>query len=199
MIAIINHGAGNLSSVKKVLDFLGFQNRIVSAAGEFKNVKKVILPGVGAFGAAVDQLKSVGLWDIIQNFLTSGGTFLGICLGMQLLTGSSDESRGKAGLNVIPGTCKRFVQGKIPQIGWNQIQVKKKSALLDGIKNDSYFYFVHGYYMSPKKDKMITATTDYYLEFPSIIEQNNIHAVQFHPEKSGDQGKKIIKNWVEKC
>lgn len=199
MITIIDYGAGNLRSVKKAFDYIGVRSRIISRAQDFKVSDRVVLPGVGAFGAAVKKLELSGFFPILRGFLKSEGIFLGICLGMQLLMETSEEAYKIEGLKTLRGTCKRFTVGKVPQIGWNQVRVKKESVLFKGIKDNSFFYFNHGYFVSSDNPDIVAATTDYFINFPSIIESGNIYAVQFHPEKSGDTGLMLLKNWVEKC
>lgn len=199
MIAIIDYGAGNLKSVKKAFDFLKVESKIVSKSEDLADAKKVVLPGVGAFGAAVEKLHESEFFQSIQKWVSVNKPFLGICLGMQLLLESSSESTGVEGLGVFSGKNIRFTRGKVPQIGWNQIQIKKDSNLFKNIKSGSYFYFLHGYYIAPIDQSIITATTEYGITYPSVIESGNVFAVQFHPEKSGDVGLTLLKNWVELC
>jgi glutamine amidotransferase len=197
MMAIIDYDAGNLKSVKKAFDYLNVESRIISNSEELTYAEKVVLPGVGAFGAAVEKLQESGFYEGIQNWLKAGKPFLGICLGMQLLLESSSESAAVKGLAIFKGENLRFTSGKVPQIGWNQIQIQKPSKLLAGIADGSFFYFLHGYYLLPADRDLIAATTEYDIEYPSVIESGNIYAVQFHPEKSGDIGLKLLKNWVD--
>lgn len=197
MIAIIDYGAGNLKSVKKAFDYLQVESQVISNSEKLTDAEKVVLPGVGAFGAAVDKLQDSGFYDSIQDWLRANRPFLGICLGMQLLFESSSESPNVNGLSVFEGENLRFTSGKVPQIGWNQIQIKKPSRLFDGIPDSSFFYFLHGYYIAPANQDLVTATTEYGISYPSVIESGNIYAVQFHPEKSGDIGLKLLKNWID--
>ncbi len=199
MIAIIDYGAGNLQSVKKAFDYIGVKSKIVSLAEELSNVDKLVLPGVGAFGAAVKRLEESGFYGLIGQWLESNKPFLGICLGMQLLFKSSLESEGTRGFGIFKGECLRFNKGKVPQIGWNQIRVVKDSKLLEGIDDSSFFYFLHGYYVVPEDANTVTATTEYGVTYPSIVGRGNIFAVQFHPEKSGEVGLKMLENWEELC
>jgi len=196
MIAIIDYGAGNLKSVKKAFDYLNVKSNVISNRDELANAEKVVLPGVGAFGAAVDKLQESNFYDSIQDWLKANRPFLGICLGMQLLFEASSESPNVKGLSVFNGENLRFNSGKVPQIGWNQVQTKKPSRLFDGISDGSFFYFLHGYYIAPANRGLVTATTEYGISYPSVIEHGNIYAVQFHPEKSGDIGLKLLNNWV---
>ncbi|MDZ7400630.1 MAG: imidazole glycerol phosphate synthase subunit HisH [candidate division KSB1 bacterium] len=199
MIAIIDYGAGNLRSVKKAFDYLKVESQVISSPDQLTGATKIVLPGVGAFGAAVQKLHEFGFYDAIRNWLLANQPFLGICLGMQLLLETSQESPGVKGLSIFEGENLRFDAAKVPQIGWNQVQVQRKSRLFADIPNGSFFYFLHGYYLSPREDKIIIATTDYGIEYPSAIELGNIAAVQFHPEKSGDLGLRLLKNWIELC
>lgn len=199
MIAIIDYGAGNLKSVKTAFDYLNVESRIISNNKELTDAEKVVLPGVGAFGAAVEKLQESDFYEGIQDWLKAGKPFLGICLGLQLLLESSSESPGVKGLAIFKGENLRFNSGKVPQIGWNQVQIKKQSKLLNDIPNNSFFYFLHGYHIAPINQDLVTATTEYGITYPSVIENSNIYAVQFHPEKSGDIGLKLLKNWVELC
>ncbi len=197
MIAIIDYGAGNLKSVKKAFDFLLVKSKVISSGKEWNGFTRLVLPGVGAFGAAVQKLQTAGLMDKIRDWLAADKPFLGICLGMQLLLEKSLESKPESGLSFFKGNCLRFKQGKVPQIGWNQIHLQRPSKLVTGIESHTFFYFLHGYYVQLEDEKIITATTDYGVTYASIIEKGNIYAVQFHPEKSGEVGLKLLKNWVE--
>lgn len=199
MIAIIDYGAGNLKSVKKAFDYLDVESKVINKSDELSYAEKVVLPGVGAFGAAVEKLQESGFYEAIQKWLKANRPFLGICLGMQLLLESSSESPGVKGLSVFEGENLRFSSRKVPQIGWNQIKIQKLSKLLDDIPDRSFFYFLHGYYIAPAKQNLVTATTEYGITYPSVIENGNIYAVQFHPEKSGDIGLKLLRNWYFFC
>ena len=199
MIAIIDYGAGNLRSVKKAFDYLGVANKVVSNVDEARYIEKIVLPGVGAFGMAVQRLKEAGFFEFLRQWLFLNKPFLGICLGLQLLFEHSEESKDIEGLASFKGGNVRFKSGKVPQIGWNQINIQNKSNLLDGIADQTFFYLFHSYYIAPKNKEIVVATTDYGVSYPTIIESGNIYAVQFHPEKSGDSGLKLLKNWVEKC
>jgi imidazole glycerol phosphate synthase glutamine amidotransferase subunit len=185
--------------VKKALEYLGSECRILRSHRDFKNIKKVILPGVGAFKAAIEKLKSKELFLSVKDWLLSNKSFLGICLGMQIIFEESEESQGVKGLCIFRGKALRFKKYKVPQIGWNQLHKIRESKLLDGIKDDAFFYFLHGYYVQPQDNDITVGTSDYGLVYTSVIEQGNIYAVQFHPEKSGDNGLKLLKNWIEKC
>jgi len=199
MIGIIDYGAGNLLSVKKAFDYLGTESRIVSTVKEFDNADRIVLPGVGAFGTAAGRLKESGFYELIKEWLQSDRSFLGICLGMQLLFESSFESTGADGFGFFLGHCLRFNKGKVPQIGWNRIEIIKDSKLLEGIPDGSFFYFLHSYYAATKKEDFVVASTQYGINYPSVMQRGNIHAVQFHPEKSGESGLKLLKNWESIC
>ena len=199
MIAIIDYGAGNLKSVKKAFDYLKVKSKVVSAPEEVADAEKIVLPGVGAFGAAVQKLYETDFFSFLQQWIAEDRPFLGICLGLQLLMEKSSESAGVSGLGVFKGKCRRFEQDKVPQIGWNQVNIQKVSRLIQDIDDQSFFYFLHGYFIQPVDENIVTATTSYGVTYPSIVERGNVFAVQFHPEKSGDIGLKLLKNWVELC
>ena len=198
MIGIVDYGAGNLRSVKKAFDFLGIENRIVENAADIANIDKMVLPGVGAFGSAMTKLKEKQLITSVKEWIAADRPFLGICLGMQLLFESSDETPKIAGLGVFSGTVKRFSQLRVPQIGWNRVQNKQANALLSDDQNGNYFYLLHGYYVAPKNETIVLAETDYGLIYPTIIGRGNVFGVQFHPEKSSDNGLALLRNWVLK-
>jgi len=199
MIAIIDYDAGNLKSVKKAFDYLNVKSNIVSTPDEIGNAEKIVLPGVGAFGAALKKLHENNFYDFLVEWIEKDNPFLGICLGKQMLMEKSTESDGVPGLGVFKGECRKFEQGKVPQIGWNQIQRQKDSPLLYSVEDNAFFYYLHGYYICPEDSDIITANTEYGIIYPSIIEKGNIRAVQFHPEKSGEAGLRLLKNWVELC
>jgi glutamine amidotransferase len=199
MIAIIDYGAGNLRSVKKAFDNLEVKNLIAARAKDLNEANGIVLPGVGAFGSAMKKLKETNFYEGINSWIAAGKPFLGICLGMQMLFEGSSESENIRGFDVFKGKCERFEEGKVPQIGWNQINIFKESPLLKEIPDKTFFYFLHGYYVEAKNPDIITAKTDYFVEYTSIIENVNVFGVQFHPEKSGKMGLKMLKNWVELC
>lgn len=200
MIAIIDYDAGNLRSVQKALEFLGYESIITSEESEILSAERVILPGVGAFGEAMDQLRSRGLDDTIEKVVESGKPFLGICLGLQLLFEESEESPGVKGLGILPGKIVKITGGqglKIPHMGWNQLNIQKKNGFLKQMGDNPFVYFVHSYYMEPSDKSLIAATTDYGTELPVAVEKGNVMAAQFHPEKSGTVGLQILKNFAE--
>ena len=199
MIAIIDYDAGNLKSVEKALNYLGETTVITRNRDELLNADKVILPGVGSFGVAMDKLISYGLIQTIKEVADSGIPFLGICLGLQLLFESSEESSGVPGLGILKGQIVRIPDKaglKIPHMGWNSLEIKTGSKLFEGIENHSYVYFVHSYYLKAQNEEEVAATTDYSTLIHASVEKDNIFACQFHPEKSGDIGLKILKNFA---
>ena len=200
MIAIIDYDAGNLRSVQKALEFLGYEALITAKESEILAAERVILPGVGSFGQAMEQLRERGLDKTIQKLVESKTPFLGICLGLQLLFEESEESPGVKGLGVLSGKIKKIpVKAglKIPHIGWNQLKIYNKNVFLDKIGDSPFVYFVHSYYMEPADKELIAATTDYGIELPVAVQKGNVMATQFHPEKSGTIGLQILKNFVE--
>jgi glutamine amidotransferase len=197
MIAIIDYGMGNLRSVQKAIERLGYEAVVTSDPETVKRAEGVILPGVGAFGDAMDNLKQLGMIEAIKQVTEEGTPFLGICLGMQLLFSTSDEHGMHAGLDLIPGHVRRF-QGdfKIPHMGWNSLTLHTPSPILEQVKNGDYVYFVHSYYVDPADRRVVIASTDYHGEVPAMVQQNNIFGIQFHPEKSSDVGMQMLKNFA---
>lgn len=199
MIGIIDYDAGNLRSVEKALMFLGEEVVVSRDAKILLNADKVILPGVGAFGDAMSNLRKFELDKVIHEIVESNKPFLGICLGLQLLFERSDESVGVEGLGVLKGEILRIPDQadlKIPHIGWNSLTFMNQGKLFEGIDNESYVYFVHSYYLKAKDDKIVTATTDYSTTIHASVEQGNVFACQFHPEKSSKIGLKILENFA---
>lgn len=203
MIAIINYGVGNLKSVKKALEFVGAKVKVTAKPSEIKQAKAIILPGVGAFRVAMKNLDELKIIPVLKEEIKKGKLFLGICLGLQLLFTQSHEDGLCAGLDIIKGQVKKFnfsndLHLKIPHMGWNTIKIKnKKQDILEGIPDNSYFYFVHSYYIEVENKKQIMSVTDYGGEFCSAIGKNNVYGMQFHPEKSGDLGLKILDNFYK--
>ena len=200
MIAIIDYDAGNLKSVAKALIHLGYECIITRDAKEILEADRVILPGVGAFGDAMAKLRKYGLVDIIKQVVEKNTPFMGICLGLQLMFEKSDEAPGVEGLGILPGKIVAIPpkEGyKIPHMGWNSISINKKSRLFKDIPEQSYVYFVHSYYLEAENEEDVAATTDYVANIHASVERGNIFACQFHPEKSGDVGLKILKNFCE--
>ena len=200
MIFIVDYGMGNLRSVSKALEHLGAQVKVGNQVSDLENADKIILPGVGAFGDAVDELKTRGLFDAVKNSLSSGKKFLGICLGMQLLMESSQESEGSEGLGRFRGSVDLFrsKEVKVPHMGWNQVKHKNSHPLLQNVPDQSFFYFVHSYYVNVKDESIVIGSCNYGDEdFAAIIGNENIFATQFHPEKSQEMGLQILKNFIE--
>jgi len=201
MIAIIDYGMGNLRSVEKALQSLGTDCSILSRPRTLDHYTGVILPGVGAFGDAMINLRREGWVDWIRDTVDTGLPFLGICLGLQLLFNWSEEGDGAEGLGIVPGKVIKFppAVGIIPHMGWNQLKIAADSPLFSGIDRESYVYFVHSYYVAPDQEEVIAATTDYGIDFVSAIVKDNIHGLQFHPEKSQAIGLKILRNFLNIC
>ena len=200
MIAIIDYDAGNVKSVEKALQFLGEDAVLTRDKEILLKADKVILPGVGAFGNAMDKLKQYGLVDIIHQIVKKGTPFLGICLGLQLMFESSEESPGVEGLGILKGRIVRIPEEdglKVPQIGWNDLQFPKESRLFKGFSGGEYVYFVHSYYLQAEDESDVAATTEYGVHIHAAVERGNVFACQFHPEKSADVGLQILKNFVE--
>jgi len=200
MIAIIDYDAGNIKSVEKAMLLLGQEVKITRDKDEILNADKVILPGVGAFGDAMGKIRQYGLENVIKEVVKKGTPFLGICLGLQLLFESSDETPGVEGLGILKGKILRIPDKeglKIPHMGWNSLKFPVKGRLFKGLPEDSYVYFVHSYYLSAEDETIVTATTEYSTIIHASVEQGNVFACQFHPEKSSDVGIQILKNFVE--
>lgn len=198
MIAIIDYDAGNLRSVEKALQHLGEEALITRDREELLKADKVILPGVGAFGDAMEKLRRYQLVDTIHKLADRKTPFLGICLGLQLLFDRSEESEGVEGLGLLKGEILRLPDTglKIPHIGWNSLSLKNHGRLFQGIADHSYVYFVHSYYLKAEEESVVKAETEYGTCIHASVEKNNIFACQFHPEKSGDVGLKILKNFA---
>ena len=200
MIAILDYDAGNIKSVEKALQYLGCEAVITRDKEVIMNADHVILPGVGAFGDAMKKLNDYDLVDVIKEYVKTGKPFLGICLGLQLLFAESEESPGVKGLDLIPGKIKRIPDAeglKIPQIGWNSLEIAPDKKLFKGVKNGSFVYFVHSYYLACNNKADVAATTFYSTEIHASVEHGNVFACQFHPEKSGEVGLTILKNFIE--
>lgn len=197
MIAIVDYGMGNLRSVEKGFQKVGVEARIVTDAKAIDDAKGVVLPGVGAFRDCMLNLASHKLIDPIMKSIEKGKPYLGICLGLQVLFTESEEFGHSRGLDVFKGRVPRFPEGelKVPHMGWNSIKIRRRPPILDGIPDGEYFYFVHSYYVAPEDESVIAATTDYGIEFTSMVWRDNIIAVQFHPEKSQTMGLKILENF----
>lgn len=200
MIAIIDYDAGNIKSVEKALIYLGEQPVITRDKDILLKADKVILPGVGAFGDAMNRLNEYGLVDVIKSIVAKGTPVLGICLGLQLLFEESDEAPGVKGLSVLEGKIKRIPDSfglKVPQIGWNSLHFDHAGKLFKGVDEGAYVYFVHSYYLEAADENIVTASTEYGVHVHASVEKDNVYACQFHPEKSSDEGLKMLKNFIE--
>lgn len=199
MIAIIDYDAGNLKSVEKALVSLGEEVLVSRDSSEILQADKVILPGVGSFGDAMNNLDKFGLVDTIKKVTRNGTPFLGICLGLQLLFKESDETPGAEGLDILPGKILKIPakEGfKIPHMGWNSLDVKPGAKLFKGLEGNPYVYFVHSYYLKAADENIVAASTEYTTHIHASVESGNVFACQFHPEKSSEVGLKILKNFA---
>ena len=200
MIAIVDYDAGNIKSVEKALQFLGQEPVVTRDKETLLQAEKVIVPGVGAFGDAMGKMHQYGLVEVLREIAAKGTPLLGICLGLQLFFESSEETPGVEGLGLLPGKIVRIPDKegfKIPHMGWNSIQINPASRLLKGIEEGAYVYFVHSYYLQAENEADVAATTDYVVNIHTAAEHENIFATQFHPEKSGEIGLRILKNFIE--
>lgn len=204
MIVIIDYGMGNLRSVQKSFEKIDIATSLTQDSNEIAKAKAIVLPGVGAFGAALDNLNKLGLVEIIKKKIAEGTPYLGICLGLQILFEKSEEAPKTQGLGILKGSVKHFYSNKfpkktlaIPHMGWNQIEHKKEAKLFKNIPGEAYFYFVHSFYVEPKDKNIIIGQSTYGNKFTVAIEKNNILATQFHPEKSSPWGIKILENFAE--
>jgi len=200
MIAIVDYDAGNIKSVEKALQFLGQEPVVTRDKETLLQAEKVIVPGVGAFGDAMGKMHQYGLVEVLREIAAKGTPLLGICLGLQLFFESSEETPGVEGLGLLPGKIVRIPDKegfKIPHMGWNSIQINPASRLLKDIEEGAYVYFVHSYYLQAENEADVAATTDYVVNIHAAAEHENIFATQFHPEKSGEIGLRILKNFIE--
>ena len=197
MTAIIDYGAGNLQSVEKALRHIGCDCFVTADPAELRQARAAVLPGVGAFGDAMRSLRARSLEEPIRTFLASGKPFLGICLGLQLLFESSEESPGVAGLGLLKGKILRLPAEsglKIPHIGWNSLTIRKPGGLFAGVAGEPYVYFVHSYYLQAEEN-VVAATAEYGATIHAAVQKDNLLACQFHPEKSGEVGLKLLRNF----
>ncbi|MGQ9627219.1 MAG: imidazole glycerol phosphate synthase subunit HisH [Anaerolineae bacterium] len=196
-IAIVDYGMGNLRSVQKAFERVGAETVVTSDPAHIAEAQAVVLPGVGAFGDAMENLRRAGLDGAVLQVIEEGRPFLGICLGMQILFEEGEEMGLHKGLGVFGGRVVRFdTELKVPHVGWNQIHIRLETPLLQGVPNDSYAYFIHSYYARPSEPEIILATTDYGIDYASIVGRDNVFGIQFHPEKSQEVGLKILGNFV---
>lgn len=199
MIAIIDYDAGNIKSVEKAIQYLGEKAVITRNRKEILEADGVILPGVGAFGDAMEKLHRYELVEVIRESVAQGQPFLGICLGLQLLFESSEESPGVEGLGILPGRILRLPAEsglKIPHIGWNNLHFPRKGRLFEGLDEGTFVYFVHSYYLEAKDPEIVTATAEYGAQIHASVESGQVFACQFHPEKSSEAGLKILENFI---
>jgi glutamine amidotransferase len=197
IITIVDCGISNLRSVQKAFEKVGVRTQVSHDPRVIEGAEKLILPGVGAFGQAMENLKKAGIDEPIRKHADGGKPIIGICLGMQLLFSESEELGHYRGLELLKGKVRRFPSTvKVPHVGWNQAHICKPSPLLKGINGESYFYFVHSYYLEPEEDVALT-TTEYGIEFPSSIQRDNVFGIQFHPEKSQEKGLMVLRNFAD--
>ena len=201
MIAIIDYGMGNLGSVEKACRFLGARARVTDSPAAVRKADAVIFPGVGAFGPAMAELRRRRLVAPLLDSVEGGKPFLGLCLGMQLLFESSEESPGVKGLGVFPGRVRRFPRKKglkVPHMGWNQLEIAGRNPLLAGVPDGAFVYFVHSFYVDPEEKSLVSARTAYGLDFPSVLwDSGRVWATQFHPEKSQKWGLRMLGNFLK--
>lgn len=199
MIAVIDYGMGNLRSVQKAFEYIGQNALITDKAADLKSADRIVLPGVGAFKDAMNALNATGLTPVLKEEIAKGKPFLGICLGMQMLFDKSYEDGEYEGLGLIKGEVVRFqTKLKVPHIGWNKLDIQKTTPLFSGI-DDLNFYFVHSYHASKCRLEDVETTCDYDYEFVASVNKDNVWGVQFHPEKSGDTGLKLLTNFSKLC
>lgn len=201
MVAIIDYGAGNLQSVKKALDFIGAESKITDNKDEINAASHIILPGVGSFADAMSCIRERGLEETIKKSADGSKHFLGICLGLQLLFESSEESPGVKGLGVFKGDIVTIPKDnglKVPHIGWNSVKLNQTNGIFEGIKDESYFYFVHSYYLKNADEDIVAGTTEYGVHIQCAVQNGRVCATQFHPEKSSEVGLALLKNFVNR-
>jgi glutamine amidotransferase len=200
VIAVLDYGIGNLRSAEKALQHLGVDAALTTDAAVARNAGGVVLPGVGAFGRCMEQLRESGLEPVVHEAVEAGKPFLGICVGMQMLFDASEEAPGVKGLGIFAGEVRRLqTTERLPHMGWNTITIRHGSILFDGIGDGSWLYFVHSYAPVPEDDGVIAATTDYGGPVVAAVEQGHVWATQFHPEKSADNGLRLLANFARVC
>lgn len=200
MIAVVDYDAGNIKSVEKALQYIGAECIVTRDVNQIRKAEKVIVPGVGAFEDAMKKMNHFQLTEVLREIAKNGTPIMGICLGLQLFFERSDESGNDVeGLGLLPGEIVRFPEKegfKIPHMGWNSLKINPSSRLMKGIPQEAYVYFVHSYYLKAKNPEDVVATTDYIVDVHAAVEHENIFATQFHPEKSGEIGLQILRNFV---
>jgi len=199
-IAIVDYGAGNLGSVANAIVKLGYKPKVTDKPSEVLGAAAVILPGVGAAGDAMENLRAMGMSDVIRQLIDAKRPLFAVCVGLQILLSGTEEGGWHECLNIIPGTVRRLPAGlKIPHMGWNQVKQTVTHKIFDGIPDEANFYFVHSYYVDPEDKSVVAGTTDYGISISSVIVKDNLIATQFHPEKSGNWGLKMYSNFLKKA
>jgi glutamine amidotransferase len=200
MIAVLDYGIGNLRSAEKALQHLGVEAALTTDPAVARRARGVVLPGVGAFGRCMEQLRESGLEPVVHEAVEAGKPFLGICVGMQMLFDASEESPGVQGLGIVPGEVRRLATTeRLPHMGWNTLEITHGSVLFDGLSDGSWLYFVHSYAPVPSDRSVIAATTEYGGEVVAAVEQGHVWATQFHPEKSAANGLRLLENFAHRC
>ncbi len=195
-ITIIDYGMANLGSVRKAFEAVGAQAVIAEDPETIAGAEKLVLPGVGAFGDAMKNIRNRGVDSAIFDAIDKGAAFLGICLGLQVLFTESGEMGTHRGLDIFRGKVRRFTEGIVPQIGWNQAHIRRQDPLMEGIPDGSYFYFVHSFYVDPEETADVIAETDYHIDYASIVGRDRVWGIQCHPEKSQTLGLRILENYT---
>ena len=197
MLTIVDYGMGNLRSVEMAFRRLGLQSQVTGELSAVRRASALVLPGVGAFGDAMGNIRALGLDEVLVSAVRDGVPFLGICVGLQVLFSVSEEMGEHRGLGILPGRVRRFPEGlKVPHMGWNQIHQVRQVALWRGLPDESYAYFVHSYYADPEDCSVVAATTDYGIDYASAVTRGSLCGIQFHPEKSQDVGERILRNFA---
>jgi len=197
VIAILDYGMGNLRSIQKAFEHIGAEAQVTSDQDRISKAGAVVLPGVGAFGDAMANLRRLSLIEPLHRVVAEGKPILGICLGLELLFTHSEERGYHEGLKLLEGEVRRFrISARVPHVGWNQIHIQRESRLLSCVEDGSFAYFVHSYYAEPEDASIVLATTDYEMEFASVVGKDNIYGIQFHPEKSQEVGLRILENFA---
>ena len=197
VVSIIDYGMANLGSVSKAFEAVGAKTRISNRPEDIHSTSHLVLPGVGAFGDAMKNIRKHGLDEAIFEAIENGAAFLGICLGLQILFTESEEKGIHKGLDIFRGSVRKFTEGLVPQIGWNQAHIVRDDPLMKGIPDHSYFYFVHSFFVDPIEKKEVIAETDYHIKYASIAGLDRIWGIQFHPEKSQQNGLRILENFAK--